>query len=148
MSSVWVIVGTANVETDLETGPPEPTVCGVYRRKEEAAEEIIKLLVEDDLSQITEADSPTTDKPRTVKDIKRQRKYIMSEEVSSSYSLSGNIYTLIQCDIGTRHSFSREVKDLYKKTVSSGNKSSSNKSSGNKSSGNKSSGNKLSGNKH
>jgi len=136
MSSVWVIVQSEHVDPDPEYGPSEPTVCGIYKTKREAVEEVLRLYIEDDIYMYYDPsevkNSETSDKTTETEsvdqgeafdyrpdpeEIKAHRKRLLDNQVSSTYTNRGNIYTMVESEIGIKAKFSNEVLEYYGRTL-------------------------------
>ncbi len=128
MASLWAIIRSADTEPDPEN-ELESTICGIYSSKGEAIEEILKLYVEDDINLVFTPDTPEgggdqdntdpkgEDVTPTIDEIKEQRRRLIEDDISNTYTNYGNNYSLINCVLGAKHEFDKDVVELYKKSL-------------------------------
>jgi hypothetical protein len=138
METLWVII-RSEVDESVSTKAGEtdtPTVCGVYKTREEAVEETLKLYIEDDidLTYDTNGENDTdkengetenkkeSDKDTEISDyyptpdlIKKYRLELLND-VYSIYTNRGNLYKLIECVLGAKHEFDEDVLEMYNKS--------------------------------
>lgn len=114
MSTLWVIIrSNAYVESSDDTVPP-PTICGAYSTRSEAVEEILKLYIEDDIDLVGKTEDGESFDHRPTKTIVRQQREALMNEGYHTYSIRGNLYTLVECVLGAKHDFENDVLKLYK----------------------------------
>lgn len=146
MPELWVIIRSEELIDEADYEPDAPTVCGIYKTKEEAVEEILKLCIEDDIDLVGDLDdsssSSSEEPPRegkkegnnkgsnkgkkeekgydyrpTVEGVKNVRQKLLEDEYYSVQSNLGNRYSLVNCTVGTKHEFGANVVALYKETL-------------------------------
>lgn len=125
MTSLWIIIRSDEYRGDDYDESFDPVVCGVYKTKEEAVGEILKLYIEDDIDMVydpkkdnentSESNEAFNYKP-TVDILREQRRLLLDRSVWTTYSHRGNKYTLNECILGAKHKFDRDVIDLYKES--------------------------------
>lgn len=104
--STWIIIRSY---PHADTGEfYYPVICGAYKSKRNAIEQILKLLIEDNLSSGDDKDLK--------RNVKEQRTKLLEGKVLNTYTNLGNIYTLGECIIDKTYDFDRDVKDFYSRT--------------------------------
>jgi len=137
MESLWVIIRSVP-ESESESSDEIPTVCGVYKSREEAVEEVLKLYIEDDLD-LYEEPKNTKDENKEENDenkdnkeedeegkgydfrpttdiVKDHRQRLLTEE-DVTYTNRGNLYTLVECILGAKHEFDEDVLSMYESSL-------------------------------
>ena len=106
--STWVIIRSYPHADEGEFY--YPAICGAYKSKRNAIEQILKLVIEDNLSV------DNNDERDLRKKIMDYRKELSEGKILDVYSDIGNIFTLGECIIDKKYNFSRKVDEIHSKT--------------------------------